>query len=226
MATVSCIIPAYNEGARIKNVLDVVLHHPSVFEVIVVDDASTDETRKIVSTYARVHYIRHNKNSGKSVAVCTGIRASIGDFIFLLDADLKNLSAPDVSRLIAPVIEDRADVSISLRGNSPWLWRVLGLDYISGERVFHRTLVTAFLDTIEKLPHFGLEVFLNKHIIANRCRLKVVSWPHIASPYKIEKHGRWQGIKGEAKMMLDIFKTISPLTALLQIIKMRKLRVN
>src|ERR1035437_7140974 len=162
MKKISCIIPTYNEEPRIGKVLGIVVGHPLIDEVIVVDDGSKDNTQKIVSDFKNVKLIVHKKNQGKSIAVCAGIKESSGEFIFLLDADLIGLTTSDITRLIEPVLDNLADVSISLRINSPWVWRFIGIDYISGERVLPRKFLINQLDKISSLPKFGLESFMNR----------------------------------------------------------------
>ncbi len=135
------------------------------------------------------------------------------------------LTEQNIAELIEPVAQGVADVSISLRRNSPGLWHRIGIDYISGERVFKKSLIEGHIEEIMKLKPFGLEVFFNKAIIKNKCRIKIVPWPNVDSPFKVKKYGWYIGIKGDVKMMIDIFRTISPLAALAQIRTMMKLRV-
>ncbi len=165
MKKVSCIIPTYNEGPRIGSVLEAVIGHPLVDEIIVVDDASTDGTKDFVSKFENINLVVHEKNKGKSVAVCSGVKQSSGEFIFLLDADLVGLKDFDITQLIDPVLSGKADVSISLRRNTPKFWRLIGIDYISGERVLPRKILSDNLEKISLLSRFGLEVFMNKIII-------------------------------------------------------------
>lgn len=86
---ISVIIPAYNAEAFIEKALDSVLaqsyHH---FEVLIVNDGSTDATETIVKNYndARVKLISQ-ENGGLSNARNTGIRAAQGDYLAFLDAD-------------------------------------------------------------------------------------------------------------------------------------------
>ena len=115
MKKVSCIIAAYNESERIGGVLDAIENHPLIEEVIVIDDGSKDNTSEIVSKRKGVKLITLTKNRGKSFAVVTGIRESKHDHLFMLDADLVGLSADDVTRLIQPILNGEADISISLR---------------------------------------------------------------------------------------------------------------
>ncbi len=72
--------------------------------------------------------------------------------------------------LLMPVRSGRADVAISLRQNAPWVWRWIGLDYISGERVMRRETVLPYLDRMAGLKGFGLEVFLNRLWITDKAR--------------------------------------------------------
>ena len=87
----------------------------------------------------------------------------------LLDADLKGLREDDLTVLAAPVLEGRAAVSMSLRRNSLALFRWVGIDFVSGERVVGKSLLAeTVLQDIHALPRFGIEVFMNKRIIAAR----------------------------------------------------------
>ncbi|WP_339108006.1 glycosyltransferase family 2 protein [Thioclava sp. GXIMD4216] len=221
--SVSCVIPAYNEAPRIRNVLEAVLCHPAVEEVIVVDDGSTDGTPEIVGALPSVQLVRQTQNGGKTAAVARGIREARGSHVMLLDSDLLGLTGLHVSQLLDPVRSGAADVAISLRRNAPALWHMIGLDYISGERVLPRAWL---LDGLEALPHFGLEVHMNRLLIRKGARLAVVEWPDVDSPYKHAKLGSWAaGLRADAAMLADMFRVVSPLEAGGQIWSMRKMRV-
>lgn len=223
MIRLSCVIPAYNEAPRIAAVLRSVIGHPAIDEVIVVDDGSADGTAEIVSGIDGVRLIRMPRNGGKSRAVAAGIEAALGDLLLLLDSDLMGLSGTDLNALIAPVRAGQADVAISLRGNAPGLWRAIGLDYISGERVVPRALLGS-PEALRSLPRFGLEVYMNRRILAAEARIAVVRWPGVASPWKGAKRGRLAGVMADAKMLADMFRTITPAQAVWQIMAMRRLR--
>jgi glycosyltransferase involved in cell wall biosynthesis len=225
MSDVSCVIPAYNEAARIAGVLAAVRAHPLISEVIVVDDGSRDATAHIAREMgARV--IVQPQNGGKTRALLAGVIAARSEYFLMLDADLQGLTARDVTALIAPVLDKHAEATISLRGNSPAPWRGLGLDYISGERVLPRSWVLARSADLERLAGFGFEVWLNAIWIEKCAAIAVVPWPDVRSPMKSEKAGLLAGMRADAGMMRDIFRTVSPLTALRQIIQMRNLIVK
>lgn len=219
----SVIVPAWNEAARIGAVLSVAAGHDMVDEVLVVDDGSTDGTAEVAARIPGVTVIRQPQNGGKTRALVAGIAAARFSHLMFLDADLTGLSPADLTALARPVRDGRADVSISLRGNAPGLWRRIGLDYISGERVMARSHLP---EDLTRLPGFGFEVALNRRWIAEGVRLAVVPWPGVASPLKSAKQGLWTGMKSDARMMRDIFRTVSPLQALQQIVTMRRMRVT
>jgi len=91
----SLIIPAYNEARRLPEtlpqVIDFVHAQPYTSEVIVVDNNSSDDTRKIAEDFARqfpVLQVLYEPQQGKGAAVRTGMLASKGEYIFMADADL------------------------------------------------------------------------------------------------------------------------------------------
>lgn len=84
---VSVIIPSYNRAAFLPEAIESLLSQTyPVFEIIVVDDGSTDETKEVCDRYPTVQYI-YQKNQGVSVARNTGIHVSTGEYLLFLDSD-------------------------------------------------------------------------------------------------------------------------------------------
>jgi glycosyltransferase involved in cell wall biosynthesis len=115
----SIVIPAYNEARTIEAILDRINEAVSDFhEVVVVDDASSDETANLVRKRAagdsRIRLLRHERNAGKTAALRTGFAAVTGDIVVIQDADLEYDPA-DIPDLIAPILENRGDVSLGSR---------------------------------------------------------------------------------------------------------------
>lgn len=107
----SVVIPVFNEAGTIGKVLDAVLSAPFEKEVLVVDDASADGTGDFLRAYGdpRVRALFHEANRGKGAALRTGFREVKGDVVLIQDADLE-YDPRDYSRLLGPILENRADV--------------------------------------------------------------------------------------------------------------------
>jgi glycosyltransferase involved in cell wall biosynthesis len=115
----SIVIPAYNEARTVQTVLDRINQCVGDFhEIIVVDDASTDETaeifRKCAAGDSRIRLLRHERNSGKTAALRTGFAAVSGDIVVVQDADLE-YDPSDIPDLIAPIADNRGDVCLGSR---------------------------------------------------------------------------------------------------------------
>jgi len=218
----SCIIPAYNEGERISSVIKIVKNHPLVNEVIVVDDGSKDNTKKVARSIRGIKLISYKKNRGKTFALLKGLSSAKNELIMFIDSDLIGLSKKNITNLIVPVTKGEVDISISLRGNSLAIFKMLGLDFVSGERVFNKKIL-GDINRFKSLTGFGFESFLNKQIINNKLRIKVVNWTNVSHARKAEKIGFIRGQLAEFSMVLQIIRTIGIHGVISQIMKMRRL---
>ncbi len=87
---VSVVIPTYNRAGLLRRAVKSVLDQTyQDFEIIVVDDCSTDDTQKTLADFKdeRIKYVRHNKNKGPGASRNTGIRIARGRYIAFLDSD-------------------------------------------------------------------------------------------------------------------------------------------
>ena len=223
MANISCIVCAYNEGERLRDILSAVDGHPALKEVIVVDDGSTDGTAALLGAYPGVRVIAYGRNRGKTYAMSQGIAAATGELLMFLDADLSGLGCQEIDRLVAPVKANRAKVSISLRRNSLGLYRLIGLDFVSGERVIPAWLVRDEIAAMEALPRWGGEVFINQRIIDAGLRIEVVDWPRVSNIRKYRKAGLLHGLVAECRMVGDALRVLSPLGLVRQNLELLRL---
>ena len=106
---ISVVIPAYNGASFIREAIDSVFAQSfDDYDVLVVDDGSTDETRAIVESYGdRVRY-HYQENQGLAVARNTGLRLAGGRYITYLDAD--DIWEPDNLRVKAAVLRAQPDL--------------------------------------------------------------------------------------------------------------------
>lgn len=129
---VAVVVPAYNEQLLIDRVMDTM---PAIVDlVIVVDDASTDDTPKLLEVAKerqgfRLQVIRHERNSGVGAAIITGYRAAMAG---LKDEDLVAVMAGDAQMdpeelplLLAPLVRDRADYTKGNRLFTGEAWKII-----------------------------------------------------------------------------------------------------
>jgi glycosyltransferase involved in cell wall biosynthesis len=115
----SVVVPLYNEveslrtlHAELQATLDP-LDMPGGYEMIFVDDGSTDGSADVLSDLyendTRVQVIQFRRNFGKSAALAAGFSAACGSYVVTLDADLQDVPA-EIPTLLAPIERDEADL--------------------------------------------------------------------------------------------------------------------
>jgi len=143
---VSVVIPAYNEEAAIGDDLDLIKRTMDAtglpYEVIVVNDGSTDRTVEIVSSRPWVKLLHHSHNRGTGAARSTGVRAALGNLILMTDGD-GTYPNQDMPKLVDEL--QRCDMVIGARrqekGTVRWLrtpakWFIRSLaSYLTGVKI-------------------------------------------------------------------------------------------
>jgi dolichol-phosphate hexosyltransferase len=115
----SILMPVYNERERVERAIAEVLDTPlpTEFELIVVDDGSTDGTREILrsgSWDGRVRLFEHPENRGKGAAVQTALAEARGDYAAIFDADLE-YDPTDLGLLMPPLLDGRTNAAFGVR---------------------------------------------------------------------------------------------------------------
>ena len=111
MPKVSVIIPTYNCAQYIAEAIESVLNQTfKDFEVIVIDDGSTDNTKQVVELFGDKISYYYQENHGVSVARNNGISSSSGDYVSFLDSDNKWL--PNLLSESVPILEEDSTVGI------------------------------------------------------------------------------------------------------------------
>ena len=115
----SILMPVYNERERVERAIAEVLatELPTDFELVVIDDGSTDGTSEILaggSWDGRVRQFKHDHNKGKGAAIQTALREARGDYAAIFDADLE-YDAADLALLMPPLLDGRANACFGVR---------------------------------------------------------------------------------------------------------------
>jgi len=109
----SVIMPVYNEGATVAEIIQRVLSQPPVQELIIVNDCSKDNTlevlRQIATGDERIRLFSHEVNQGKGAALRTGFREARGEIVIVQDADLE-YDPSEYGILLKPILNGKADV--------------------------------------------------------------------------------------------------------------------
>ena len=175
----SIVIPCYNEHRTINLIIDKIINSLNIygyknFEIIIVDDCSTDgtkETLKKLELKKNIKVFSHDHNLGKGAAIKTAIQHVCGDLLLIQDADLE-YDPFDYDKLLLPFFETDADI-------------VYGSRFLGGGKYVRIHFFWHYL--ANKILTFLCNLFINLNLTDMETGYKVFKSSAIKSIILIEK---------------------------------------
>ena len=175
----SVVIPCYNENRTINLIIDKIINSLKIygyknFEIIIVDDCSTDgtkETLKKLELKKNIKVFSHDHNLGKGAAIKTAIQHVCGDLLLIQDADLE-YDPFDYDKLLLPFFETDADI-------------VYGSRFLGGGKYVRIHFFWHYL--ANKILTFLCNLFINLNLTDMETGYKVFKSSAIKSIILIEK---------------------------------------
>lgn len=205
----NCIIPFYNEEQRIENVLQELSNIPYFDQIILVNDWSTDTSQQLVESFIKKHkkqnilLISYAKNKWKSHAVYEGLQVCHTDYVFLFDADIRNIQIKEIEVLIENMYKNPdIDMWILRRVYAKRYIKILYRELIlSGQRMLRTTDLKCVFQ--EKVDRYQLEVAINTYMYTHK--KTTVRSPYSGNnTFKSEKRWVIDGRKRNVLMYKDI----------------------
>jgi glycosyltransferase involved in cell wall biosynthesis len=215
IAKISVIAPAFNEQdclpLLVRAIHDAMQPTGFRFEILLVDDASTDDTagviRRLMEEHPEVRPVTHRINCGQSAAIASGFREARGDIMVTLDADMQNPPS-EIPRLLAELTpETDAVCGVRRKRNDNFIRRIssrvanVSRDWITGVPVRDAGCGMRVIrrNALNELPVFnGLHRFLTTILILQGFNVKEVEIAHAARPAGKSKYGvhnrLWRGL--------------------------------
>jgi glycosyltransferase involved in cell wall biosynthesis len=216
------VMPVYNERATIERAIAGVLDArvaPS-FELVIVDDGSTDGTRELLRERAwpdQVRILYHDRNRGKGAAVRTALAAAEGEYSAIMDADLE-YEPSDIALLLEPLRAGRAQVvygTRAFRSHSAYsFWYVVGNravtlaanvvynSWISDMMTGHKAMPTELFRSLDLRERgFAIEAEITARLLRRGIRIFEVPIEYVA-------RGREEGKKLTAIDGLRVLRTL------------------
>lgn len=227
LPAISCIIPFWNEGRNLFDVLKQVIKVRNISEIICVDDGSVDGNHhRVKRKYPYVKIIRLEKNKGKSGAVQEGLRHAMGDYILLLDADLRNLKYREIENSIDAFTSDGTiDMLILRRINAILPVKIYRADVLfSGERILRKSDLEAILNG-SSVYGWQLESAINTWMLANQKNVLWIAHSGI-NMQKYEKWGVMTGLRLDLKTYTDMISATGFINIIRQILFFARLELK
>lgn len=220
----SVVIPVFNEEKTIEHVVDAVRKcGVSSFEIIVIDDGSTDATRSVLKKISKKIdiCILRTKNGGKGAALRDGIAKATGTYVVIQDADLE-YDPLDLPRLLQPLLDEKADVVYGTRfvGSRAhrvvYFWHYLANTYLTllsnifnnvnltdmetGYKMFRREIIQSITITENS---FGIEPEITAKVAHMNLRMYEIGIAYHGRTYE---EGKKIGLKDALRAVWVIVK--------------------
>lgn len=208
---ISIVIPAFNEESRLPHFLERIIAHcqnsPKIYEIIVVDDASSDDTPNIAQSYRsrfnNLRLVKIRRNRGKGYAVKRGLLQAKGEFCLFMDAD-GSVGPEEIEKNLAYLVDEDYDLLVGSRAlydedqvlKVRWYRKLIGMvfnwcvqsflfkdiqDTQCGFKIFRRQAIKPIFSR-SYLRGFGFDIEIL--YLASKMGYKVkevpVSWQHMS----------------------------------------------
>jgi glycosyltransferase involved in cell wall biosynthesis len=206
------VVPCYNEGTTIQELLLRVLKQESVRELIVINDASSDDSLKIINRVndPRIIVISNDKNLGKGASVRKAFERSTSEFVLIQDADLE-YSPEEYPRLLKPLQEGFADAVFGSRfltfesRRALYFWHSMGNRfltllsnaltniYLTDMETCYKVMKTEFARKLDiQENRFGLEPEITAKLAKMNARIYEVAISYRGRTYVEGKKITWK----------------------------------
>jgi glycosyltransferase involved in cell wall biosynthesis len=210
--SLTVVVPCYNEEDTIKQLITRVLEQDAVREVIIINDASTDNSPKLIKEFQdqRIVCLENSINLGKGASVKKGFQIATSEYVLIQDADLE-YSPEEYPRLLNPLVSGYADVVFGSRfltydsRRALYFWHRVGnkfltllsnmftnIDLTDMETCYKvmRTDIAKQIDIKEK--RFGLEPELTAKLAKMKVRIYEVGISYRGRTYLEGKKITWK----------------------------------
>lgn len=199
------VMPAFNEESTLEQIVNRVLAQPEVGQLIIVDDASSDDTPKIlfrIRQNPKVQVITHARNMGKGAAIKSATQNVTYPYVLIQDADLE-YDPSQYPKILAPLISGHADVVYGSRFQTGevrrvlYFWHFLGNQFLTllsnaftnlnlsdMETCFKAMKSSHFQNLDLKEKRFGVEPEMTAKLAAMKLRFFEVSISYFGRTYE------------------------------------------
>lgn len=222
MTHLSVVVPVLNESSLIEELISQIKFNSQIitdqFEIIIVDDGSSDQTWNLITKIAiqddRVKGLKFSRNFGHHYAITAGLQKSLGEWVIVMDGDLQD--RPEVIQKLYKKAQEGYDIVFVSRTNRPeakyylvlqrlfyWLLNLLsGLDFDNTQANFS-IISKKVVDAFNKFPE------------NSRFYVSTIKWLGFKNSFVIAEHGkRFSGrpsytFKKRIKLALDVIVAFS-----------------
>lgn len=203
---VSAIVPVYNERSTVAGVVATLGSSSLIDQIVCVDDGSTDGSAQVLESFdGRIELVRLAANRGKGAAMAEGLERAVHPIVAFFDADLVNLTADQVARVVTPVVDGTARAVLGYPDKTAPYPGIILAGY-TGERAYRREDLWPHRSRMAA-ARFGVEVILNSIVPGFETRL--VPLDGLVGLDKWVKHGSADAVREYWGEAVDITRELA-----------------